>query len=254
MRDRPVIGILGCNKQVEGEPAHAVKSRYVDAVAQCADAVPLLVPALGRIEDVGEIVSRLDGVLLTGSVSNVDPALYRGTQPAMPPQDRNRDRTAMALVKAARHFGVPLFGICRGLQEINVALGGSLVDARANDVAATPHHAGADADIEAKYAHLHHVDLAPGGLMARLTGRPALEVNSVHFQHVGELGAELRVEATAADGVIEAIASREAEPLIIAVQWHPEWRPNSRPHDMALWRHVGQLAARRRAQRFGIAG
>ncbi|MBU1175764.1 MAG: gamma-glutamyl-gamma-aminobutyrate hydrolase family protein [Alphaproteobacteria bacterium] len=241
MIDKPLIAVIGCNKMHEGEPAQTVKTRYLTVLAEQAGAVPLIVPSLGRPEDAAAIVARVDAVLLTGSVSNVSPAAYGGGV-AHEPFDPARDRTALALIRAARHFGVPVTGICRGFQEINVALGGSLRDER--DAGTSVHHVEDEGDLEAEFAHGHEVTPAPASLLARLVGTGPVIVNSVHHQLVDRLGEGLRVEATAADGVVEAIASREADPLIFAVQWHPEWRPQDVAHHIAFWRFVGERARR----------
>lgn len=246
--DRPLIAVIGCNRLVEGEPVQTVKTRYVAAVAEEAGAVPVIVPSLGRAEDAAVIASRVDAIVLTGSASNVNPGAY-GAAAGREPFDPNRDRTAFALVRAARHFGVPVIGICRGFQEINVALGGTLGDERDHGTAS--HHAPDDAELDEMFAFCHEVTPAPASLYARIAGTGPVMVNSVHYQHIDRLGEGLRVVATAPDGVIEAIASREADPLIFAVQWHPEWRPKERPHDIAFWRWVGEAArraARRRAE------
>ena len=246
MIERPLIAVIGCNKIVDGEPAQAVKNRYVTALSEQASAVPVIVPSLGRAEDAAVIVSRVDAVLLTGAVSNIEPRHYGSTAEAVAPSDANRDRTALALIRAARHFAIPVVGICRGFQEINVALGGTLADMRTSGE--TGHHAPDGATLEEQFAHMHEVTPAPASLFSRLIGTDPVMVNSVHYQRVDRLGDGLRVEATGADGVVEAIASREADPLIMAVQWHPEWRPTERAHDVAFWRWFGE-AARRSARR-----
>lgn len=241
MIDKPVIAVIGCTKQLEGETAQTVKVRYLDAVAEEAGGAPLIVPSLGRPDDAAAIVARVDAVLLTGSVSNLSPRTYGATD-GREPFDPGRDRTALALIRAARHFGVPVIGICRGLQEINVALGGTLGDER--DLGTGLHHAPDGADLETQFAFTHEVTPAPASLYARLVGVDPVAVNSVHYQRIDRLGEGLRVEATSQDNVVEAVASREADPLIFAVQWHPEWRPRERSHDIAFWRFVGERARR----------
>ncbi len=246
MMDKPLVAVIGCNRIVEGEPTQTVKMRYVAALIEEAGAVPLVVPSVGRPEDAAAIVARVDAVLLTGSASNIAPRAY-GAADGREPFDPNRDRTAFALIKAARHFGVPVVGICRGLQEINVALGGSLSDER--DTGTALHHGADDADLETMFAFSHEVMPAPASLLARIAGSASLTVNSVHYQRIERLGEGLRVEATAPDGTIEAIASRETDPLVFAVQWHPEWRPKERRHDIAFWRWLGEAARRSMTRR-----
>lgn len=236
---RPVIGVIGCNKEHEGEPAHAVKARYIEGVARHADAAALIVPSLGAPDDVRAIVPKLDGILLTGATSNMEPHHFGGTL-EHGPSDPGRDGTALALIRTAQAANVPIIGICRGFQEINVALGGTLRDQRDGGDRSVPHHAPDGATLDEQFAHSHAVDVAPGSLLEQIAGARELTVNSVHYQMIDALGDGLRVEARARDGVIEAISSRDGR-SIFAVQWHPEWRPELRPHDIAFWHHVGTL-------------
>lgn len=245
MNERPLIAVIGCNRMIDDEPAQMVKTRYLSAVTEEAGAVPLIVPSLARADDAIAIVPRVDAILLTGASSNVSPAAY-GAVAGREPFDPGRDRASVALIRAARHLGVPVIGISRGLHEINVALGGSLADER--DEGNNAHHAAADLNIEDMFAFSHEVIPAPASVYARIVGTDPVMVNSVHYQRIERLGDGLRVQATASDGVVEAIASREADPLIFAVQWQPEWHPRERKHDIAFWRWVGD-AARRAAQR-----
>lgn len=251
MRQRPIVAVMGCNKPLEGETATTVKFRYVDAVARFGECVPMIVPSLARMEDAGDIVTSVDAILLTGSTANIEPHRYKSDEDAYHPVDPARDTTSIALIKAAKHFGVPLFGICRGMQEINVALGGTLIDERRSGEPKWSHHAPDHASLEEMFEHYHPAQVAPASFLNRLTGKQELQINSVHYQMVGELAPGLRVEATADDGVVEAISSREADPLIFAVQWHPEWKPETRQHDMAFWRNLGDMARRRLTQSAG---
>ncbi len=248
MTEKPLIGVIGCNRMVEDEPSQVVRTRYISALSEEAGGVPLIVPSLGRAEDAALVASRVDALLLTGSATNIEPRAY-GAATSRDPFDPMRDRTAFSLIRAARHFSVPVFGICRGLQEINVALGGTLSDER--DAGTSLHHAPDTADLDETFAFSHAITPAPASFYARLAGPDPVMVNSVHYQRIDRLGEGLRVEATAEDGTIEAIASREAEPLVFAVQWHPEWHPAERRHDVGFWRWIGEAArqsARRRAE------
>ncbi len=240
-QSRPVIGIIACGRTVEGEPAQAVKHRYIEGVERFADAVPLLIPTHQSVANASEIVSRLDAVLLTGSNSNIEPRHYGSVHPGQAPIDSARDTLSTALIKAAIAAGKPVFGICRGLQEINVALGGTLRDMRAGDGAGV-HHAADDASLDAMFAHAHGIAVPPGTLLASFSDSDQLTVNSVHFQTIDQLAPGLEVNATDPDGIIEAIATTDTLAPVFAVQWHPEWRPQERPHDLAFWHYVGQAA------------
>ena len=238
---KPVIGVISCNRTVEGEDAYIVKTRYVDAVARYADAVPLICPSVDNIGDADAIIERLDAILLTGSNSNIEPARY-GAASGRAPFDASRDAMSDALIKAAMAAGKPVFGICRGLQEINVALGGTLVDQRDGPEPALPHHAPDGVSIDEMFGYGHSVELVAGTPLAAATGEKSIAINSVHFQAIGTLGTGLVVNARAEDGVVEAVSALPGSTPILAVQWHPEWRPDGRPHDLEFWREIGKIA------------
>lgn len=241
MQQKPVIGIIGCYREFEGEPTHVVKARYVTGVREFADAVPVTLPGFAAPADARDVLARLDGVLLTGSVANVGPQNFGGPINARGPFDPHRDETTFALIEAARKLGVPLYGICRGLQEINVALGGTLRDQRDDAQIDVAHHAPDGMSLDEMFLHSHEVDIAPGSTLSNMLGTRRVEVNSVHYQMIDRLGDGLRVEATADDGAVEAVAARDGSPLF-AVQWHPEWRPEERPHHLKFWAHLGDTA------------
>ena len=238
---RPVIGVIACGRPVEGEPAQAVKHRYLEGVERFADAVPLIIPSNQSAQNAADIVARLDAVLLTGSNSNIDPRHYGSESAAQAPVDSTRDTLSTALIHAAIAAGKPVFGICRGLQEINVALGGSLRDMRGTGDAPT-HHAPDDVSLETMFGHSHPITVMADTPLAHATGGDSVEVNSVHFQTIDRLAPGLAVNATGPGDIIEAVASTATPAPVFAVQWHPEWRPQDRPHDLAFWRYVGQTA------------
>lgn len=217
MSTRPVLGITACTRPLAGETAQAVIDRYVEAASRHADCAVLLIPARPDLFAADEVAARIDGLLLTGSPSNVAPARYGEDVAGDEPFDAGRDAMSVALVGAMRDAGKPVFGICRGCQEINVAFGGTL----ARDL--EEHHAPHDAALTAMFAHGHDVSLAPDGVLRAATGHDALRVNSVHYQGIARLGEGLRVEARANDGVIEAVSGPANGPPLLAVQWHPEW-------------------------------
>lgn len=240
MTTRPSLGITACARAIGEEAAQAVMERYVAAAARHADCVPLLIPSLPDLASAEEVVARVDGVLLTGSPSNIDPRLYGDGPSDAGPFDAGRDTMALALIAACRAAGKPVFGICRGLQEINVAFGGGLARDRADADRALPHHAPADADLETMFGHRHAVTLAPGGVLARAIGLERLTVNSAHYQGIDRLGEGLSVEARADDGTIEAVAGPADGPPLLAVQWHPEWSPEEDPSAAAFFGLLGR--------------
>lgn len=241
LQHRPVVGVIACGREVEGEPAQAVKHRYLEALERFADAIPLILPSNQSVANVGDIVARLDAVMLTGSNSNIAPRQYGSDLSGAAPVDEGRDGMSLAIIHAAITAGKPVFGICRGLQEINVALGGSLRDLR-DGSQANRHHAPPGVPLDQMFAFGHDVDVVSNGTLHRFAASARLAVNSVHFQAIDRLAAGLIVNATGPDGVIEAISAGHTPAPVFAVQWHPEWRPEQRPHDIAFWHYLGEAA------------
>ncbi len=219
---RPVLGVIACNRMVGSEVAQAVMNRYIRAAMTYADVAALIIPSLPDLMTAAEVAPRIDGILLTGSPSNVATRLY-GDEGGDGPFDDGRDEIAMSMVDRMIGARKPVFGICRGFQEINVALGGTLRrDTSANDTLIR-HHAPDDVDFDAMFDHRHPVELADGGMLSNAYAKGALDVNSVHFQGIGTLADGLTVEARAPDGLIEAYSARPNGAPLLAVQWHPEW-------------------------------
>jgi putative glutamine amidotransferase len=200
--------------------------------------------------DLAGLVERLDGLLVTGSPSNVEPALYGG--PSSVPgtlHDPERDATTLPLIRAALAVGVPVLAICRGIQELNVALGGSLHQRVQELPGKLDHRADHSRPVAEQYAKVHSVDLTPGGLLERITGKREIRVNSIHAQAIDRLADGLTVEAVAPDGLIEAVSVDNAPAFALAVQWHPEWRFWECPDSTALFQAFGQACAGRAALR-----
>lgn len=235
---RPVLGIIACQRTVGTEPAQAVMERYVRAAMTYADVAALIVPSLPDLMNAAEVAPRLDGVLLTGSPSNVDPRRY-ADEGGEGPFDPGRDEIALALVERMIGIGRPVFGICRGFQEINVALGGTLRRDTSASADLIRHHAPDGAGFDAMFDHLHPVHLSQGGMLARAFGKADLTVNSVHFQGVATLAPGLTVEATAPDGLVEAYSARVGSAPVVAVQWHPEWQTDTNPDSQVFFRLLG---------------
>ncbi|MDJ1462753.1 MULTISPECIES: gamma-glutamyl-gamma-aminobutyrate hydrolase family protein [unclassified Nitratireductor] len=241
----PVIGVIACTRAVEGENAQIVKERYLNAVRQHADALPLILPSNLDADDVAALLPRMDALLLTGSNSNISPARYRSPHAQRGMLDAARDSATARLIDAAVEGGTPLFGICRGLQEINVAFGGTLVDERDAGTPEFSHHAPDGVDLDAMFAYGHDAEVVPGAAYEKaLAVSGPLKINSVHYQRIGELGEGLSAAVRSHDGVVEAVAAAGTKAPVFAVQWHPEWEAEKRPHDLAFWRYVGEAARR----------
>lgn len=239
MGARPVLGVICCQRTVGSEPAQAVMERYVRAAMQYADVAALLIPSLPDLMSAAEVAPRLDGVLLTGSPSNVAPRRY-GESQGDGPFDEGRDDAALAMVGAMIDAAKPVFGICRGFQEINVALGGSLRrDASASDDLIR-HHAPDGVSFEAMFDHRHPVSLKASGMLAAAYGKDALNVNSVHYQGIARLADGLNVEALAPDGLVEAYSARPNGAPLLAVQWHPEWGTDNDPDSQTYFALLGK--------------
>jgi putative glutamine amidotransferase len=239
MTTRPVLGVIACNRQVGTEPAQAVMERYIRAAMTYADVAALIIPSLPDLMTAAEVAPRLDGILLTGSPSNVATARY-GDDGGDGPFDEGRDEIALSMVERMIDAQKPVFGICRGFQEINVALGGTLRrDASANDDLIR-HHAPDDVSFDAMFDHRHPVELESGGWLASAYGKPALDVNSVHYQGIGRLADGLSIEARAPDGLIEAYSARPNGAPLLAVQWHPEWGTEKDPDSQTYFHLLGK--------------
>ena len=246
---RPIIGIPADRRIIGPHAFHAVGEKYIHAIERAADGLPLLIPVLPQPLEPLTILDSVDGLLFTGSPSNVEPHHYGG-EPSEPGtlHDPERDATTLQLIPQAIAAGIPVLGLCRGFQEMNVAFGGSLWQ-RVQDVPGMlDHREDKEQALELQYGPAHNVRLTPNGLLLSLAGgAEQIEVNSLHAQGVRELAPGLTVEARAPDGLIEAFRVAKAPGFALAVQWHPEWRVMSNPFSIALFAAFG-AAARERAR------
>ncbi|HEX2493786.1 MAG TPA: gamma-glutamyl-gamma-aminobutyrate hydrolase family protein [Steroidobacter sp.] len=244
---KPLIGIPADRRLLGRHYFHCVGEKYLVAVAEGAGATPVVIPALGASLELRELLADFDGILLTGSASNVEPHLYQG--PASDPgtlHDAYRDATTLPLIPHIVSAGLPLLAICRGFQEMNVAFGGTLYQKLHDAPGFANHKEDLEAALDEQYGPAHDVLLTPGGQLEQLAGADRLRVNSLHSQGVQRLGEGLQVEARAPDGVIEGFRVRNARSFALAVQWHPEWKFAANPFSCALFAAFGE-AARARA-------
>lgn len=236
---RPVLGVIACNRTIGTETAQAVMNRYIRAAMQYADVAALIIPSLPDLMTAAEVAPRIDGILLTGSPSNIGTARY-GDSGGDGPFDDERDEIALSMVDRMIQAQKPVFGICRGFQEINVALGGTLRrDTSATDTLIR-HHAPDDVSFDSMFDHRHPVALVDGGMLADAYAKPDLIVNSVHYQGIGKLAESLTVEARAPDGLIEAYSARPNGAPLLAVQWHPEWGTENDPDSQTYFHLLGK--------------
>jgi len=226
---------------MQGEhPFHMVGEKYLQALADGADAYPVALPSLAEGFDVLDIIHRLDGLFLAGSPSNLEPHHYMG-DPSAPGtwHDPERDINALALIPAVIRVGMPLFAVCRGFQEMNVSFGGSLHQKVHEVPGYHLHKENPDDPLELQYSASHQVEFVEGGLLHRMTGKKGAAVNSLHSQAVDQVGEELEVEAWADDGLVEAFTVRNAPGFTLGVQWHPEWKVLENPVSTAIFREFG---------------
>jgi putative glutamine amidotransferase len=227
-------------------PFHVAGEKYLTAVLDGARAVPLIIPAIGRELNLDELLETVDGLLFTGSPSNVLPEHYQGEpSEAGTLHDPRRDETTLPLIPKAVAAGIPVLGICRGFQEMNVAFGGTLWQKLHAVPGHLDHRESPDQPLEEQYGPAHEVILAPDGLLRRLAGTERVHVNSLHGQGVRELGRGLIVEARAPDGVIEAFRVGAGDSFALALQWHPEWRFAQNPLSRALFAQFGEACRAR---------
>lgn len=236
--EKPKVLVPACLRQLDGQPYLVVGQKYLDAV-ELAGCQAWIFSGCASSE-IDAVLSSVDGVLLTGSPSNVHPSHY-GQQLLDPasPQDARRDAWVLPLIRSAIKRGTPILGICRGFQEINIAMGGSLHQAVHQVAGCRDHRAPKDAPAEEIYGSAHEVHLCADGAMHRLMGTDRIMVNSIHEQGLSELGQGLRVEAQAPDGLVEAFSAPDAAGFLMAVQWHPEWRAADNPASHKLFEAFG---------------
>ena len=223
---KPLVGISCCTKLFGtfGMPNHAASDTYIRATAEVVNAVPVLLPASDRACDIPTILSRLDGIILTGSRSNVQPSLYDGPPHAEgTPEDPARDSVTLPLIRAAIRMGMPVLAICRGMQELNVALGGSLHQRLQDLPGRLDHSTPMQPSSRVRIGKAHAVSVVPGSWLHRIAGATTIAINSLHNQGVDRLAPGLVVEGSAADGTVEAVRVATAPGFAVGVQWHPEY-------------------------------
>lgn len=256
MLNKPLVGVTADTAEIGMHPVHVVGDKYLRAVVEAAAATAVVVPALGADQPSTDLVAAFDGLLFTGSISNIEPHRYRGA-----PSERGvlhdpaRDATTLPLIRAAIDAGVPVLAICRGFQEMNVAYGGTLYQC-VHEVDGRDDHRENTADpLELQYGPAHCIEFVEDGLLHRLIGnRTPVFVNSLHTQGIDTLAPGLVAEAFAQDGLIEAIRPADARVFALGVQWHPEWKPADDPLSSAIFRAFGAACRERCAQRTRGAG
>ena len=251
---KPVVGVIGNAQMINDRfNVQIVGQRNLRAVAEVAGALPLMFPGIPDVTDIDSLLGAVDGIVLTGARANVHPTHF-GVEPhpKHEPYDEERDAVALPLVRAAVDRGVPLFGICRGLQEMNVAFGGTLhpeireLPGRMNHRMPRLENGEIHPDPTVVFADRHDVRLASDGVFARILGCETIRVNSLHGQGILAPGERIVVEGVAEDGTIEAISVAGAPSFALGVQWHAEYDPQSNPINRALFEAFGEALRKRR--------
>lgn len=248
---RPLVGLPADTMEKEGLPFHILGDKYAVAVSDVADCHPLLIPSLGHVDALRDLVMGLDGLVITGSPANVHPSHFgeQATE-AHEPYDHMRDATTLPLIQLAIDQAIPLFCICRGHQELNVVMGGT-VATEIQDLSGREDHRGHLSDVNLRYLPAHGIDIVPGGKLHAVLGTTKTKVNTVHRQAIDRLGEGLTVEATAPDGTIEAVSIDAARDFALSVQWHPEYKAAENADSVKLFEAFGDAARARHAKRLG---
>lgn len=250
---KPLVLVTADVKSIDGFNWHAAISTYLQALVKGSDAVPMILPSLGADLDLEAALDNVDGVLVTGSRSNVNPALY-GDEPteANGPYDPDRDATTLPLIKRAIERGIPLFAICRGIQELNVALGGTLQTEVQTVEGRRDHRPPVSENQDIRFQITHPIEVAAEGRLAGIVGTDPIEVNSLHRQAVGTLAPGLVVEAQAEDGTIEAATVADSPGYVLATQWHPEYWVMTDGPSQKLFAAFGDAVRDYRTKRLGL--
>jgi putative glutamine amidotransferase len=249
----PLVAVPANTREHEAYHWHGAADTYLQAIVHGVGGIPLIVPRLGDAVDFDALVTRIDGVLLTGGRTNVRPESYGAApDPRAEPHDPDRDALAFALARAALRHGVPLFAICRGVQELNVALGGSLHSEVQEIEGRHDHRAPKSESRDERFAIRQDLKIVPGGMLADILGAGTIRINSLHRQAIDRLGEGLVVEATAPDGTIEAVSVAGAPTFALGVQWHPEYWVRTDPPSARLFAAFAAAIRKRMAARESV--
>lgn len=250
MTTKPLIAVPSDRRILDPHPSHVAGEKYLKALIDGAGGIPVIVPSMAGDIDIDEILDRVDGILLTGSYSNIEPHRYGGeTTEKSGLFDPHRDAMTLPLALRALERGVPLLAVCRGHQELNVALGGTLHQNMADVPGYHDHLENKQDPLDKQYGPSHPVSLVDGGLLRQLAGSDSVMVNSLHAQGVDRLAGGVTVEAVADDGLVEAFRIDTAPGFNLSVQWHPEWRVTENQFSMAIFKAFGNACRARAKQR-----
>jgi putative glutamine amidotransferase len=246
----PLVGLPADTYENSGFLFHSLGDKYMRALAEVSKVLPVMVPSMIDVLNLDALLDHLDGVLMTGAVSNVHPPYYgEKASSDHEPYDHARDSMTLKLIRAVVDRGIPLFCICRGFQELNVVMGGSLEAELQRGESRLDHRAAKSDDTDVRYGPSHPVQITKGGFLNRVLGKTETMVNSIHRQGVKTLGDGLNIEAVAPDGIIEAVSVKGAKTFAFGTQWHPEYKAAQNPDSVKLFTAFGEAVRAHARQR-----
>ena len=249
----PLVGLPADTYESSKLLFHSLGDKYARAVAEVSKCLPVMIPSLAEAMDLDALLDHFDGIVMTGAISNVHPPHYGGEPTAdHEPYDHSRDSLTLRLIRAVIDRGIPLFCVCRGYQELNVVLGGTLETEIQRGERRLDHRSRKVDNLDMKYGPVHSIAITAGGLLEEILGRREILVNSLHRQGIARLAPGLTIEARAPDGIIEAVSVKGAKTFAIGVQWHPEYKAASNPDSVKLFDAFGDAVRKHAAQRSAL--
>lgn len=251
---RPLVGVSASRNTEHAHPYHRCSEKYLQCVVDPAGCSPIMLPALADPALIDTYVERIDGLLLTGGAANVEPRNYDGAPSVEGTKhDPSRDATMLPLIRRCVDRGIPVLGLCLGLQEMNVTFGGSLHQRIFDLTDRFDHRMRRDVDDhDRRYRPAHGIRVTPGGMLHGILGEDEVLVNSLHAQGIDRPGGDVRVEAVAPDGIIEAVSITSAAGFALGVQWHPEWPRPIAGHNRKIFEAFGDACRAYAAGRGGV--
>jgi putative glutamine amidotransferase len=249
----PLVGLPADTYESSKLLFHSLGDKYARAVAEVSKCLPVMIPSLAEAMDLDALLDHFDGIVMTGAISNVHPPHYGGEPTAdHEPYDHSRDSLTLRLIRAVIDRGIPLFCVCRGYQELNVVLGGTLETEIQRGERRLDHRSRKVDNLDMKYGPVHSIAITAGGMLEEILGRREILVNSLHRQGIARLAPGLTIEARAPDGIIEAVSVKGAKTFAIGVQWHPEYKAASNPDSVKLFDAFGGAVRKHAAQRSAL--
>ena len=249
----PLVGLPADTYESSKLLFHSLGDKYARAVAEVSKCLPVMIPSLAEAMDLDALLDHFDGIVMTGAISNVHPPHYGGEPTAdHEPYDHSRDSLTLRLIRAVIDRGIPLFCVCRGYQELNVVLGGTLETEIQRGERRLDHRSRKVDNLDVKYGPVHSIAITSGGMLEEILGRREILVNSLHRQGIARLAPGLTIEARAPDGIIEAVSVKGAKTFAIGVQWHPEYKAASNPDSIKLFDAFGDAVRKHAAQRSAL--